>query len=67
LQGQKELDEKIILNEIGKLNGEASENDKRKLLEASSKLFSEQKDITTFFSTTLVTISKPIIKLCQTS
>ena len=43
IQSRKDLDEKIILNQIGKLNQDISEEAKKKLFEAGTKLAAEQK------------------------
>lgn len=42
-QSKKELDEKIILNQIGKLNSDVSESERKKLFETGTKLVVEQK------------------------
>ena len=51
IQSRKDLDEKIILNQIGKLNLDVSEGERKKLFETGTKLAAEQKEIeATYFS-----------------
>lgn len=38
IQSRKDLDEKIILNQIGKLNLDVSDNERKKLFETGTKL-----------------------------
>ena len=45
IQSRKDLDQKIILNQIGKLNLDVSDLERKKLFETGTKLAAEQKEI----------------------
>lgn len=60
VQSHRELDERIILNEIGKLNREVNEEGRKRLAETTTRLMAEQKEIIANYSSAIDTFKGSI-------